>query len=87
MAVRRQARPTASGQILVVVMDVGPGFSRRGPRLFFLWPGLFVLAGPAVQDHRGSVMVDFPHLELFYGVGRGGPVSYTHLTLPTNREV
>jgi hypothetical protein len=25
-----------------------------------------------VQDQRGSVVVDFPHLELFYGVGRGG---------------
>ena len=53
-------------------MDASPSFSRRGPGLFFLWPGLFVLEGLAVQDQRGSVVVDFPHLELFYGVGRGG---------------
>ena len=56
----------------LVVMDASQGFSRRRPGLFILWPGLFILEGPAVQDHRGSVMVDFPHLELFYGVGRGG---------------
>src|SRR5208283_5510734 len=24
------------------------------------------------QDHRGSIMVDLSHLELFHGVGRGG---------------
>jgi len=67
-------------------MDASSGFSRKGPGwfilwlglfvlwpgLFILWPGLFILEGPAVQDHRGSVLVDFPHLELFYGVGRGG---------------
>src|SRR5271157_1223981 len=53
-------------------MDVSPGFSRRGPGLFLLWPGLFVLEGLAAQDHRWSVMVDLAHLELFYGVGRGG---------------
>ena len=53
-------------------MDASPGFSRRGSGLFFLWPGFFILEGLAVQDQRGSVVVDFPHLELFYGVGRGG---------------
>src|SRR5271157_2314685 len=60
-------------------MDASPGFCRRGtglfilwPVLFVLWPGLFILEGLAVQDHRGSVMVDLSHLELLYGVGRGG---------------
>ena len=53
-------------------MDASPGFFRRGPGLFILWPGLFILEGLAVQDHRGSVMVDLSHLELLHGVGRGG---------------
>ena len=60
-------------------MDASPGFCRRGtglfilwPVLFVLWPVLFVLEGLAAQDHRWSVMVDFPHLELLHGVGRGG---------------
>jgi hypothetical protein len=42
-------------------MDASLGFFRRVS-------GFFLLEGLAVQDHRGSVMVDFPYLELFYGV-------------------
>src|SRR5271157_4554435 len=53
-------------------MDASPGFYRRGPCLFILRRGLFILEGLAVQDHRGSVMVDLSHLELLHGVGRGG---------------
>jgi len=60
-------------------MDASPCFFRLGSGLFILVPGLFrlgsgffVLEGLAVQDYRGSVMVDLPHLELFHGVERGG---------------
>ena len=43
VAVRSQARPTSSEQVLVVVMDASPGFFRRGAGLFILWAGLFIL--------------------------------------------
>src|SRR5271157_2365078 len=79
VAVRSQARPTSSEQILVVVMDASPGFfrGRRGlfilwRGLFILWPVLFILKGLAVQDQSGSVLMNLSHLELLHGVGRGG---------------
>ena len=86
VAVRSQTRPTSSEQVFVVVMDASPGFFRRRRGLFILWRGLFILwrglfilwrglfilKGMTVQDHRGSVMVHFSHLELLHGVGRGG---------------
>jgi len=72
-------------------MNASPGFFRRGtglfilwPGLFILWPGFFILEGLAVQNHRWSVMVDFPHLELFHGVGRGG---HRHHLPPVTVEV
>jgi len=72
-------------------MNASPGFFRRGtglfilwPGLFILWPGFFILEGLAVQNHRGSVMVDFPHLKLFHGVGRGG---HRHDDTPVTVEV
>jgi len=72
-------------------MDASPGSYRRWtglfilmPCLFVLWPSLFILEGLAIQDHRGSFMVDYSHLELFHGVGRG---AHRHDDRPVTVEV
>ena len=46
------ALPTSSEQILVVVMDASPGFSRRGTGLFILWP-VCSSCGLACSSWRG----------------------------------
>ncbi len=51
VAVHSNARRNSSEQILVIVVDESPGFSRRATGLFYLVPAFFSLEGLAVQDH------------------------------------
>jgi hypothetical protein len=53
-------------------MDASPPLFRSRPGRFVVGASFFHLARLAEQNNRGSVVMDFPHLEVFYAVGRGG---------------